>query len=176
MLLEKYGGETNSVAAKLRDTAVTESEKYVEYDESGAIKGTPKTIATSKYPEDLLINNHTSVWGSWWSNFKWGYACCHSVIKNSYCTGSQGREAFEEADKLRTGGVLAEEEPVKEIEWSFSEVAEKPDAELSTKLAKKRTVEEMQSGILEEDMDTWKRKRTAANDPMAAFLGKDELL
>jgi pre-mRNA-processing factor SLU7 len=34
----------------------------------------------------------------------------------------------------------------------------------------------MQSSILEEDMDTWKRKRTAANDPMAAFLGKDELL
>jgi pre-mRNA-processing factor SLU7 len=176
MLLEKYGGETNSVAAKLRDTAVTESEKYIEYDESGAIKGAPKAITRSKYPEDVLINNHTSVWGSWWSNFKWGYACCHSVIKNSYCTGSQGREAFEEADRLRTGGVLAEEEPVKEIEWQSSEVAEKPEAELSTKLAKKRTVEEMQSGISEEDIDTWKRKRTAANDPMAAFLGKDELL
>jgi len=176
MLLEKYGGETNDVAAKLRDTAVTESEKYVEYDESGAIKGAPKAIAKSKYPEDVLINNHTSVWGSWWSNFKWGYACCHSVIKNSYCTGSQGREAFEEADRLRTGGVLAEEEAVKEIEWPSSEITEKPEAELSTKLAKKRTVEEMQSGISEEDIDTWKRKRTAANDPMAAFLGKDELL
>jgi pre-mRNA-processing factor SLU7 len=72
--------------------------------------------------------------------------------------------------------VLAEEESVKEIEWPASEVAEKPEAELSTKLAKKRTVEEMQSGISEEDIDTWKRLRTAANDPMAAFLGKDELL
>lgn len=177
MLLDKYGaGEINPAAAKLREAAVTESERYVEYDESGAIKGAPKVIAKSKYPEDVLINNHTAVWGSWWSNFKWGYACCHSMIKNSYCTGEDGKAAFEEADRLRTGGVLVEE-PAKEIEWPSNGGAEEAKEENGTApVAKKRTMEEMKGEVTEEDMDEYRRKRTAANDPMAAFLGKDELL
>jgi pre-mRNA-processing factor SLU7 len=47
---------------------------------------------------------------------------------------------------------------------------------VSPVMTKKRTKEEMQGGITEEDMDAYRRKRTAANDPMAALLGKDELL
>ncbi|RDW77391.1 hypothetical protein BP6252_05444 [Coleophoma cylindrospora] len=180
MLLEKYGEVNNTQAATLRDAAVVESERYVEYDESGAIKGAPKAAAKSKYPEDKFINNHTSVWGSWWSNFQWGYACCHSMIKNSYCTGEDGKAAFEEADRLRTGGVLGEEEAVKEIEWPADTAAAKEkvqeDSFKPELVAKKRTVEEMKGGITEDDMDEYRRKRTAANDPMAAFLGKDELL
>ena len=174
MLLDKYGGETNPNAAKLRDAAVVESEKYIEYDESGAIKGAPKATAKSKYPEDVLMHNHTSVWGSWWSNFQWGYACCHSMIKNSYCTGEEGKRAFEEEDRMRTGGVLEEAVgAVKEIEWPANAVAEKSKEE---PVVKKRTMEEMKGGVSEEDMDAYRRKRTAANDPMANFLGKDELL
>ncbi|TVY19540.1 Pre-mRNA-splicing factor slu7 [Lachnellula arida] len=176
MLLEKYGGEVNPAAAKLREAAVIESERYVEYDESGAIKGAPKVIAKSKYPEDVLINNHTSVWGSWWSNFQWGYDCCHSMVKNSYCTGEDGKKAFDQADLLRNG-VMAGEEPAKEIEWPSNEVVEEPEKEaIVSQPAKKRTMEEMKGGVTEEDMDEYRRKRTAANDPMAAFLGKDELL
>ncbi|RDL36040.1 Pre-mRNA-splicing-factor SLU7-like protein [Venustampulla echinocandica] len=177
MLLEKYGGEVNPLAAKLRETAVNESEKFIEYDETGAIKGAPKVKAKSKYPEDVLINNHTSTWGSWWSNFSWGYGCCHSQVKNSYCTGEAGRQAFEEADRLRTGGELIGEEPAKEIEWPRNEVAEKPkDEAVVSEVAKKRTMEEMKGGVSEEDMEQYKKQRMAANDPMAAFLGKDELL
>jgi pre-mRNA-processing factor SLU7 len=176
MLLEKYGGELNPVAAKLHNAGVIESEKYIEYEESGAVKGTPKTNAKSKYPEDVLINNHTSVWGSWWENFKWGYACCHSIVKNSYCTGEEGKRAFEEADRLRTGGAFVFGESVKEIEWPSGPSAKttKDEADgLST--SKKRTMQEM-TGVSEEEMDAYRRKRTATNDPMAAFLGKDELL
>jgi pre-mRNA-processing factor SLU7 len=180
MLQEKYGGEVNPLAAKLRETAVSESERYIEYDESGAIKGAPKLIAKSKYAEDVMINNHTSVWGSWWSNFEWGYACCHSMVKNSYCTGEEGKAAFEEADRRRTGGVLEIEdrEAPKEIEWASngdSKVVQ-PIENVVAEVTKKRTIEEMQGGVTEEDMDEYRRKRTAANDPMAAFLGKDELL
>lgn len=174
MLLEKYGGGVNPTATTLRDTAVVESEKYVEYDESGAIKGAPKAIAKSRYREDVLINNHTSVWGSWWSNFQWGYGCCHSVVKNSYCTGEEGKKAFEEADRLRTGGNLHnDEDPVQQIDWPSNAVPEIAKAEVPVK---KRTIEEMKGGVSEEDMDAYRRKRTAANDPMANFLGKDELL
>jgi pre-mRNA-processing factor SLU7 len=43
-------------------------------------------------------------------------------------------------------------------------------------MAKKRTVEEMLSGVSEAELDEYRRKRTATDDPMAKFLGKDELV
>ncbi|RFU34464.1 hypothetical protein B7463_g1863, partial [Scytalidium lignicola] len=184
MLMEKYGSDINPIAATLRSSEVVESEKYVEYDESGFIKGVPKAVAKSKYQEDVLLNNHTSIWGSWWSDFKWGYACCHSLVKNSYCTGEAGKSAFEEANLLRNGTALEEEEsaPPKKIDWPTAETdaterngTSKEPKEPKEPL-KKRTIEEMKGGVSEEDMDEYRRKRTAANDPMAALLGKDELI
>ncbi|KAF2460554.1 putative mRNA splicing protein [Lineolata rhizophorae] len=173
-LLEKYGGEEHMQAAPPHDVAVTESERYVEYDERGGIKGAPKTKAKSKYSEDVFNNNHTSVWGSWWSDFKWGYACCHSTVKNSYCTGEAGKQAFEESNRLRTAAdvergtnmevvVKDEEPPVKTAGPSHQE-------------QKKRTFQEMQMGVTEEEMDEYRKKRTAANDPMANMLSKSEVL
>lgn len=49
--------------------------------------------ARSRYEEDVLTNNHTSVWGSWWRDGTWGYACCHQTVRNSYCTGRAGEAA-----------------------------------------------------------------------------------
>lgn len=37
------------------------------------------------------LNNHKSVWGSYWNSGQWGFACCHSLIKNSYCLGEAGK-------------------------------------------------------------------------------------
>lgn len=173
-LLEKYGGgDQKEMPASLRNMAITESETFVEYDEAGLIKGAPKKAAKSKYPEDVLINNHTSVWGSWWSNFKWGFACCHSVIKNSYCTGDDGKEAWEAAERQRTGAALIEDRPAEEEETEEKKV---DDSKPSESENKKRTRDEMDSGVTEEEMDAYRRKRTAANDPMAKFLGQDELI
>jgi hypothetical protein len=44
-----------------------------------------------------MINNHTAVWGSWWHDGAWGFACCHSTTKNSYCTGKAGERAAAES-------------------------------------------------------------------------------
>lgn len=56
----------------------------------------------------VYINNHTSVWGSWYipSNQQWGYACCHSIIHMSYCAGAAGIEAqaASTAQKLLASG------------------------------------------------------------------------
>lgn len=43
----------------------------------------------------MYVNNHTDVWGSWYdpSTGTWGYACCHSTIHVSYCSGKEGIEA-----------------------------------------------------------------------------------
>ncbi|KAJ6587085.1 Pre-mRNA splicing Prp18-interacting factor-domain-containing protein [Mycena vulgaris] len=94
-ILAKYGG------AKYLQTAPKEllqgqTEDYVEYSRTGqVIKGRERAKARSKYPEDVYINNHTDVWGSWYdpSSGTWGYACCHSVIHVSYCSGQAGIDA-----------------------------------------------------------------------------------
>ncbi|EGU79447.1 pre-mRNA-splicing factor SLU7 [Fusarium oxysporum f. sp. raphani 54005] len=172
LLLEKYGGDQKAMPAALRNMAITESETFVEYDEAGLIKGAPKKVAKSKYAEDVLINNHTSVWGSWWSSFKWGYACCHSFIKNSYCTGDDGKLAWEAAERQRTGANLVNDDE-EETEEPSKEEAEKNREE---EQPRKRTREEMMNGVTEEEMDEYRRKRTVTNDPMAKLLGKDELL
>lgn len=161
MLLEKYGGDVNPNAARLRSAAIVESERYVEYDESGAVKGAlAPAKSKSKYPEDVLMNNHTSVWGSFWADFQWGFQCCHSTIRNSYCTGAQGKVAFEDADRLRNGGDLV----VKDIAWKEPEKLEP--------LGKKREREETQ----DEELEEWKKRRVAADDPMAKLLGTDQLV
>ena len=174
-LLEKYGGgDQKQMPASLRSMMITESETFVEYDEAGLIKGASRKEAKSKYAEDVLMNNHTSVWGSWWSNFKWGYGCCHSFIKNSYCTGEEGKEAWEVAERQRTGANLIEDAPAAGDAAAAEEPVEAEREEDGK--AKKRTREEMLNGVTEAEMEEYRRKRTATNDPMAKLLGKDELL
>ena len=186
LLLEKYGGEQHLQPSQLRDLAVVESERYVEYDETGAIRGAAKMEAKSKYSEDVFLNNHASVWGSWWSNFQWGYACCNSTIKNSYCTGEEGKLAFEEANKIRTGGELetvsftkttglTEEDSVSPGR-NEDPVGNQQMKEKSEAVAKKRTLTEMKGGVSEEELENYKRSRAMADDPMAKLLGTDELL
>ncbi|KAI4189625.1 MAG: hypothetical protein L6R41_001354 [Letrouitia leprolyta] len=188
-LVARYGGEQYLQPAPLKENAITESENYIEYDETGAIKGAPRAVAKSKYPEDVLINNHTSVWGSWWKNFQWGYACCHSTVKNSYCTGEEGKAAFEEANHIRTGAELDAPESRRAIEMppparkavtpeNESVVVHRENNRSGTKehVGKKRTLIEMKGGVSEDELEAYKRSRAVADDPMAKYLGKDELV
>ena len=180
-LLEKYGEQEHLKNSALKKIAVVENERYVEYDERGGIKGAPKTKAKSKYPEDILLNNHKSVWGSWWKDFQWGYACCHSTVKNSYCTGEEGKAAFEQAERLRTGADITE--IPKAVAWKEEEALEEhvPNAgdsdqkTMADASRRKRTLEEMTSGITEEEMDEYRKKRALANDPMASYIGKGDV-
>jgi Pre-mRNA splicing Prp18-interacting factor len=74
---------------------------YVEYTSDGRVlKGVGKAPTRTKYEEDVYINNHTSVFGSYYSRVRalWGYSCCHSLMKNSYCTGQAGRVANDAAN------------------------------------------------------------------------------
>lgn len=59
----------------------------------------------SKYEEDVFINGHTSVFGSYFHRgaFAWGYADDHSLLRNSYCTGETGRQANDEANAMTYG-------------------------------------------------------------------------
>ncbi|KZS98708.1 hypothetical protein SISNIDRAFT_404653, partial [Sistotremastrum niveocremeum HHB9708] len=94
-VLAKYGGE-EYLAAPPKELLTGQTEEYVEYSRTGmVIKGKERVKTRSKYAEDIYINNHTSVWGSWYNatTGQWGYACCHSVIHASYCAGKAAIEA-----------------------------------------------------------------------------------
>ena len=76
------------------------------------------------------------------------------------------------------------EEVPKQIAWE-EEAAEEEHVPNAVKadgkgrldaVARKRAVDEMRTGGSEEDVEEYRRKRIDAGDPMAKFLGKDELV
>ena len=113
-VLAKYGGEEH-LAKPPKELLLGQTEEYVEYSRAGqVIHGKERAKTRSKYPEDgsflcrrliydssqtlflsVYINNHTSVWGSWYetASSSWGYGCCHSTVHISYCTGEAGKQA-----------------------------------------------------------------------------------
>ncbi|GAB7359566.1 hypothetical protein MBLNU230_g6753t1 [Neophaeotheca triangularis] len=189
MLADRYGDQSEVRKNPLEDVAVTSNETYVEYDERGRIKGQPQKIEKSMYAEDVLVNNHTSVWGSWWTDFKWGYACCHSIVKNSYCTGEAGlkateeSEAFRRGEKLPTAAESGNAEPeAKQIAWKEEERQEEfvPNGTEDDGKAKvnesKRKVEATKDSVVEEEMERYMREKAARDDPMKRMGNGEELL
>lgn len=91
-ILERYGGKEH-LEAPPKALLLAQTEQYIEYSRSGKIiKGAEKPVVCSRYEEDIYPNNHHSVWGSYWKDGEWGYQCCHSTVKNSYCTGETGKD------------------------------------------------------------------------------------
>lgn len=103
------GAESLDAGHEQRRLALGTSEAYVEYARDGrVVRGAAKAVAKSKYPEDVLLNNHTQVWGSFFNKklFRWGFGDDHSLEKNSYSTGLAGRKANEDAAAGITTGVV----------------------------------------------------------------------
>ena len=74
---------------------------------AGKIK--PLINLKSKYEEDVFINGHNTVWGSFFHKgaFRWGYADDHSLMRASYCTGINGKIANDEANEMKYGTGVA---------------------------------------------------------------------
>jgi pre-mRNA-processing factor SLU7 len=82
------------------------------------------------------INNHTNIWGSWYdtSTGSWGYACCHSTVHISYCTGQAGIEA---AAASSAKNLLASSKPIETVPEPAETTQEMPkDAEDRRRAAK----------------------------------------
>ncbi|KAL3907397.1 MAG: hypothetical protein SGARI_003556, partial [Bacillariaceae sp.] len=122
--LDGSGGLANAIEEKTDPTAQTNAvqERKIrfgvstaaeEYNRDGRmIKGAAKAkmvAQKSKYEEDIFINGHNTVWGSYFhmGAFTWGYADDHSLIRNSYCTGAAGKQANDEANEMRFGTGVA---------------------------------------------------------------------
>lgn len=110
-LLDKYGGEEylDSNANEDRKIRFDVSTKTEEYRSDGRKTSDTAPIKRAalpcKYEEDVFINGHTTVWGSFFHKgaFQWGYADDHSLMKMSYCTGENGRIANDEANERMYG-------------------------------------------------------------------------
>ncbi|GAB0094533.1 Pre-mRNA-splicing factor SLU7 [Sergentomyia squamirostris] len=148
-ILDRYGGEEH-LQAPPKALLLAQTEEYVEYSRSGkVIKGQEKQIVRSRYEEDVFINNHTSVWGSFWQMGKWGYKCCHSFIKNSYCLGESGKSAQnaippakdperQEIDEDKPTEKVSGEEAKKDATSSSSESSEDEEEVRKRKKDKKK--------------------------------------
>ncbi|KIJ67966.1 hypothetical protein HYDPIDRAFT_107513 [Hydnomerulius pinastri MD-312] len=139
-ILAKYGGEQYLENAP-REILDGQTENYVEYSRAGQIiKGKERVKARSKYPEDVYINNHTAVWGSWYdvSTGTWGYACCHSNLHISYCAGDVGKEA---AHASTAQALLASSSKPPSDPSDEDEKAKEPRARIEQNYSKKRVGE-----------------------------------
>jgi pre-mRNA-processing factor SLU7 len=60
-ILERYGGKEH-LEIPPKALLLTQTEQYVEYSRAGKIiKGAVKLVVSSRYEEDVYINNHQSV-------------------------------------------------------------------------------------------------------------------
>ena len=147
-VLQKYGGE-EYLQVPPKQLLLAQTETYTEYSRDGKIiKGAEKQIIRSRYEEDVYLNNHTAVWGSYWENGAWGYKCCRAFIKNSWCckqslpaeliepvASTAGHEREETAVEEREASVEKE----KSVEGSSSSSSSSDDEKRrSKKRAKKR--------------------------------------
>lgn len=193
-IMEKYGNAA-AEGELPKELLLGQSEREVEYDRAGRIiKGQELALPRSKYEEDVFINNHTTVWGSWFKDFQWGYKCCKQTIRNSYCTGAAGIEAAEAAIDLMKANIARKEateeiaEPAEEknlATWG-SDVPEDvvlDQKKLSDALKKEdeRKREERDERkrkynvrwndeVTAEDMEAYRMKKVHHDDPMKEFM------
>mmetsp|Transcript_44104 Transcript_44104/g.138187 ORF Transcript_44104/g.138187 Transcript_44104/m.138187 type:complete len:244 (-) Transcript_44104:54-785(-) len=64
-------------------------------DQKGAHGSRPGRLAASRYPEDVFVLGHCTVWGSWYSvdEKQWGFACCKVMDRGVGCPAADGEAA-----------------------------------------------------------------------------------
>jgi pre-mRNA-processing factor SLU7 len=188
-ILEKYGSvgtQASQVDPRLR---LGQSEVYVEYSWDGRIvKGVGKQSPKSKYDEDVKLNNHTSIWGSYYNKYRhrWGFACCHSLLKNSYCTGEVGKYANDAAneaslDANQTTAAFKSQQSQKAANDASNKKRNPPEGEIDD--SKLKTIStrgenkygEMKMGVTSDEMEEYKQKRSRREDPMANFVDSEDI-
>uniref|UniRef100_A0A803ME60 Pre-mRNA-splicing factor SLU7 n=1 Tax=Chenopodium quinoa TaxID=63459 RepID=A0A803ME60_CHEQI len=165
-IMEKYG---NAAAEEEmpRELLLGQSDRQVEYDRSGRIiKGQEMAVPKSKYEEDVVYtNNHTAVWGSWWSDFQWGYKCCKQAIRNSYCTGAAGIEAAEAMGELMKANIA-----LKETSEEKPELTEEKRLPTWCTERKRKYNMTYDNDVTPEEIEAFRMKKIHHDDPMKDYL------
>ena len=109
--MAKYGSAAEPLPDEVK--VLAGSERYVEYDRSGRVIKGVEVKAKSRYDEDVLINNHTCVWGSWWRD---GADDTHTSFSVGASVALDAASSFVELREL--GGHVGGESLVS---WHFSQ-------------------------------------------------------
>lgn len=115
----------------------------------------------------VYINNHTAVWGSWYdtSTGTWGYACCHSGIHISYCSGLVGIEAAQASSAQQLLASSSTQPSQQKIDTEDSaERVERVDQNYSKKRIGEGDVKLDQDLLAQSVLDEKKRKSGGMKD------------
>lgn len=173
-VLERYGGEEH-LQAPPKSLLLAQTEDYMEYSRSGkVIKGQEKQVIKSKYEEDVYINNHTTVWGSYWKGGHWGYKCCHAFIKNSYCLGDSGKNT--DAITIPQPKTIEGTSEKKQEELSQDSSSESSSSEEETKSSnqKKKEKKKNKKKKMKEKRKKKKDKKHKTEDSLKEALKAEE--
>lgn len=91
-VLGKYGGTEYMNQHRPVELGIMPIENKIKTSDMKKITIDSEKDGLSIYEEDIYPGNHTSIWGSYYNQSKWGYACCHSLTKQSYCVGEKGKQ------------------------------------------------------------------------------------
>lgn len=145
-----------------------------------------------------LVNNHTKVWGSFWKDGIWGYGCCQSNIKSSYCGGEALIEAIKDSEgRLQShinepqpkpslldqyvANIQTDKPKAKQIKKSKNMIGEGEvdlDKEKLQKELKKENERSSNKGkkrlaeteVTEESLEAYRLTKSHREDPMAKYL------
>jgi pre-mRNA-processing factor SLU7 len=193
-VLDKYGG-AEYLAAPPKEL-LQSTEQFIVYTKLGeVINGAEAPATKSRYAEDgkcplkitllisVYVNNHTSVYGSWFRDGRWGYVCCHQFYKNSYCTGATGVEADLTAARLAKGEIddmpppslPKKQEPIKvngeQIRDAIKGQTKRKRPEDVNFQLDKRTMTAAENAMMsEEEYEDYRRNKMArSDDPLLAM-------
>jgi len=178
-ILQKYGGQEHLEAPK--SLLLGQTEEYVEYRYDGSIiRGQESSIPKSKYEEDVIINNHTKIWGSYYEDGQWGYGCCKNLVKNSYCTGKAGIIAREQGSSVQVskeekeepnGNNGEEKKELLQIKFQRGQDEEKEE-EGEVKDERKRGYNSLSGNfeVSQAEMEAYQQKKKRFEDPMKDYI------
>ena len=169
-ILEQYGGEEH-LKAPSKELLLGQTETYVEYGQDGKLVNGSEKVVLSKWEEDIHPGNHTSIWGSFWSNGKWGYSCCYQMEKNAYCLGEAGKKAHKMSSLLKEKREQQSKNDNTSTISNIHNITDKKSSSDDKKLPIKRKYNSLEScEVTDEDMEEYRRKRQRTEDPMADYF------
>jgi pre-mRNA-processing factor SLU7 len=173
-LVQKYGGQEHMEPALSAAERMAVSEAYVEYGLDGSvIKGAAPAVTRSKYEEDVFRFHHMSVWGSFWREGQWGYSCCRSTVRNSYCLGKSASAAGSAMEDIMKG----------ELSKLAASTAAPPPAPLKpstgsladdSRNSKRFNSSDADVSVTDKCMEEYRKGKMLASDPMAGYLDQEE--
>lgn len=155
-LVEKYGGDEHMNAPQ--EILFSQNDNYVEYARDGRIlKGRERAYVKSKYEEDVLTGNHTSVWGSFYdaATGRFGYKCCHQTSRRAYCLPLKKQDSGADV-AIADGG---KEQSEVDVEAGGEKVSSSSDSASDSEHAQGEAVEQGQKASAEKKAE--KRKARA---------------